>query len=178
MYPKMNLSLDRVSHEYECGTLSRGRVDSLSAFRWQKGNRNTISENRRAVGPASGTPAIKTKREIACHNSQCHDAGLNRMHVVRDAGSCVECNRCPYVLDVLFRDFLAAEEVARGICSIHLETVCVAPVRRYKSNVVEHSASVEKFGVQLEANSVSRINSEILLASLLAGTVMPEMSAA
>jgi hypothetical protein len=79
--------------------------------------------------------------------------GNNRMHILRDAGSCVECNRRPYVFDVLFRDLMAAEEVARRICSIHLETVCVPTVRRYKSDVVEHSASVEKFDVELEATA-------------------------
>src|ERR1700686_5241460 len=40
--------------------------------------------------------------------------GNDRMHVLRDAGRSVKCNRCPYVVDVLLRDVTAAQEVARG----------------------------------------------------------------
>src|SRR5258708_37858571 len=73
------------------------------------------------------------------------------MHVLRDAGSRMKRNRCPDAVDVLIRDVMTAQEVARGICSINLKTVCVAAVSRYETDVVEHGAGVEKFGVELEA---------------------------
>src|ERR1700737_1603336 len=77
------------------------------------------------------------------------------MHVLRNAGCSVKCNRCPYVDDVLLRDVMAAQEVARGICSINFKTVCGAAVRRYETDVVEHSAGVEKFGIELEATALA-----------------------
>ena len=43
---------------------------------------------------------------------------------------------------------MAAQEVARGICSINFKTVCGAAVSRYQTDVVEHSAGVEKFGIE------------------------------
>src|ERR1700719_2959907 len=76
------------------------------------------------------------------------------MHVLRDAGRRVKCNRCPYTVDVLFRDVMAAQEVARGIGSINLKTVCVAAVSRYEADVVEHGACVEKFDVELETTTL------------------------
>src|SRR6267154_1372298 len=83
------------------------------------------------------------------HFNACGYESNDRMHVLRDAGSRVKCNRCPYAVDVLFRDVMAAQEVARGIGSINLKTVCVAAVFRYETDVVEHGAHVEKFGVEL-----------------------------
>src|SRR5260370_20824782 len=77
------------------------------------------------------------------------------MHVVRGGGGRVKCNRCPHVVDVLFRDVMAAQEVARGIGSINFKTVCVAAVSRYETDVVKHSAGVEKFGIELEAAALA-----------------------
>src|ERR1700736_1849387 len=75
------------------------------------------------------------------------------MHVLRNAGCSVKCNRRPYVDDVLLRDVMAAQEVARGICSINFKTVSGAAVSRYETDVVEHSTGVEKFGIELEATA-------------------------
>src|SRR5258708_25720966 len=77
------------------------------------------------------------------------------MHVLRDAGSRMKRNRCPDAVDVLIRDVMTAQEVARGICSSILETVCVAAVSRYETDVVEHGSGVEKFGVELEATALA-----------------------
>ncbi len=53
--------------------------------------------------------------------------GNDRMHVLRNAGRSVKCNRCPYVVDVLLRDIMAAQEVARGICGFLQVAVSKAP---------------------------------------------------
>src|ERR1700738_366842 len=81
--------------------------------------------------------------------------GDDRMHVLRNAGRSVKCNRCPYVGDVLLRNPMTAQEVTRGICSIHFKAVCGAAVSRYQTDVVEHSAGVEKFGIELEATALA-----------------------
>src|SRR6266446_5908294 len=77
------------------------------------------------------------------------------MHVLRNAGRSVKCNRCPYLGDVLLSDPMAAQEVARGICSINFKTVCRAAVSRHQTDVVEHSSGVEKFGIELEATALA-----------------------
>src|SRR5258708_26075076 len=77
------------------------------------------------------------------------------MHVLRNAGRSVKCNRCPYLGDVLLSDPVAAQEVARGICSINFKTVCRAAVSRHETDVVEHSSGVEKFGIELEATALA-----------------------
>jgi hypothetical protein len=50
---------------------------------------------------------------------------------------------------------MSAQEFACGICSINLKTVCIAAVSRYKSDVVEHGAGVEKFGVELKPTGLT-----------------------
>jgi hypothetical protein len=55
------------------------------------------------------------------------------------------------MVDVLFSDVMTAEEVASGICTVYLKTVCVATISRYETYVVEHGACVKEFGVELEA---------------------------
>src|ERR1700730_12087459 len=87
------------------------------------------------------------------------------MHVLRDAGSSVKSNRRPYAVDVLFRNVTAAQELARGICSINLKTVCVAAVSRYETDVVEHSACVEQFGVELETTALTSERAKVVNAA-------------
>src|SRR5258708_40093027 len=87
------------------------------------------------------------------------------MHVLRDAGSSVKCNGCPYLGDVLLSDPMAAQEGARGICSIHFKTVCGAAVSRYETDVVEHSAGVEKFGIELEATALACERAKVVHAA-------------
>ena len=99
------------------------------------------------------------------HFDACRQEGNDRMHVLRDAGSRVKCNRCPYVLDVLFRDVMAAEEIARSVRSINFETVCVATVRRYEADVMEHSARVKKFSVELETMALTSECAKIVNAA-------------
>src|SRR5260370_42644271 len=77
------------------------------------------------------------------------------MHVLRNAGRSVKCNRCPYLGDVLLSDPMAAQEVARGICSINFKTVCRAAVSRPQTDVGGHSSGVEKFGIELEATTLA-----------------------
>src|SRR5580692_10141810 len=60
---------------------------------------------------------------------------------------------------------MAAQKVTRGICSIHLKTVCLATVSGYETDVVEHSARVEKFGVELETMALTRECAEIVNAA-------------
>src|SRR3984893_12817601 len=57
------------------------------------------------------------------HFNTCRYKGNDRMHVLRNAGRSVKCNRCPYVMNVLLRDVMAAQKVARGICCINFKTV-------------------------------------------------------
>ena len=99
------------------------------------------------------------------HFDACRYQGNDRMHVLRNAGSGVKRNRCPHVVDVLLRDVMAAQEVARGIGSIHLETVCIAAVSRYETDVVEHRAGVEKFGIELETTALTSECAEIIDAA-------------
>src|SRR5260370_35003094 len=77
------------------------------------------------------------------------------MHVLRNAGRSVKCNRCPYLGDVLLSDPMAAQEVARGICSINFKTVCRAAVSRHQTDVVEHSSGVAEFGLELGATALA-----------------------
>src|SRR5258708_249326 len=87
------------------------------------------------------------------------------MHVLRDGGGSVKCNRCPCLGDVLVSDPMAAQEVARGICSINFKTVCRAAVSRHQTDVVEHSSGVEKFGIELEATALACEGAEVVDAT-------------
>src|SRR5947208_13713061 len=87
------------------------------------------------------------------------------MHVLRNAGSRVKRNRCPYPVNVLFRDVMAAQEVARGIGSINLKAVCVAAVSGYKTDVMKHSACVQEFGVELETAALTGECAEVVDAA-------------
>src|SRR5579859_1538458 len=99
------------------------------------------------------------------HFDACRDEGNDRMHVLRDAGSRVKCDRRPHVVDVLLGDVMATQEVARCICSIHLKTVRIAAVSRYETNVVEHSAGVEQFGVELETATLTGERAKVIDAA-------------
>src|ERR1700722_2138588 len=60
---------------------------------------------------------------------------------------------------------MAAQENAGGICSVNLKTVSVATVSRYETDVVEHSACVEKFGVELETTALTSECAKIVNAA-------------
>jgi hypothetical protein len=57
---------------------------------------------------------------------------------------------------------MAAQEVTRGICTIDLETVCVAAVSGYETHVVKHRACVEKFRIELETAALPSERAEIV----------------
>jgi hypothetical protein len=53
-------------------------------------------------------------------------------------------------------DVVPAHEVARGICSVDLKTVCRAAVGRPQADIVKHSSGVQHLRIELEAPSSSR----------------------
>jgi hypothetical protein len=57
---------------------------------------------------------------------------------------------------------IAAQEVTRGVCSIHFERVRVAAIRRRETDIVEHGACVEKLCVELEPTALSREYAKII----------------
>jgi hypothetical protein len=59
------------------------------------------------------------------------------------------------MIDVLFGDVMAAQEFACGIRFIHLKAISLAAMSRYEDDVMEHSAWVEKFGIELEATALA-----------------------
>src|SRR5260370_30696667 len=86
------------------------------------------------------------------------------MHVLGDAGSGVEGDGCPYAVDVLLVELVAAEEVARGVGSVNLEAGRAA-VGGGEADVVEHGAGVEEFGVELEAAALACERGEVVDAA-------------
>src|SRR3954468_2904398 len=74
----------------------------------------------------------------------------NGMHVLRDAGRRVQCNRRPDCLDVLRVDAMPSQKVTSRIRAIHLEALVRAGVLRGEAHVVEHGAGVEEFGIKTE----------------------------
>src|ERR1700753_2226597 len=84
------------------------------------------------------------------------------MHVLRDGRRGVECDRGPHEVDVLLGDVMAAQEVARGICTVNLETICVAAVIRDETHVVEQSTCVEKLRIELKTTALPGECAEIV----------------
>ena len=126
-------------------------VEGLQNILFKTGSARKRPHDRISVGVRE--VGVIDSKDI--HFNTCRYKGNNRIHVLRDTGGSVECNRCPDVADVLFGDIAAAQEVARGICSIDLKTVCVAAVGSYETDVVEHGACVERFGLELEATTLA-----------------------
>jgi hypothetical protein len=69
------------------------------------------------------------------------------------------------MIDILFRDVMAAKEGACGIGSIHLKTVDFAAMRGDETNVMEHGARIKKFGIELQTLALTSECSEIIDAA-------------
>src|SRR3981081_3978016 len=87
------------------------------------------------------------------------------MHVLWDPRSGGECNRRPYMLDILLRDAVTTQEVARGIRSIHLKAVRIAAVSRHQTDIMEHGARVEKFRVKRKTTALTSERGEVVNAA-------------
>ena len=75
----------------------------------------------------------------------------HRMHVLWNARRGVQRDRGPHRVDILLRYPVAAQEVARGVRAVHLETLIGAAVLRRQPHVVKHRARIEQFGIERQA---------------------------
>ncbi len=83
--------------------------------------------HRLALG---GVVLIVSRSEHVHLHSSGHQ-GHNRVHVLRDARSCVQGYSRPDSIKVRWRDAVATQELAGGISPIHLETLVGAAVFGY-----------------------------------------------
>ena len=83
------------------------------------------------------------------------DERSDGMHVLRDAGCCVQCDCDPDRLDVLLGDAVAAEQVAGGAGAVHLKALMRARMFRGETHVMEHRTGVKELGIEAEAATLA-----------------------